>query len=387
MDRKRIHVQFPWISLFLFLLISTGAGTGLSYAASEEALDEFILKHMQARNVAGLAAAIVKDNRICWSKGYGLADVENSVPVTTDTLFMIASISKTVTAAALMQLYEQGLFELDDDINQYLPFSVRNPFFPDEALTFRMLLAHTSSIKDPLFYMRMYQKGDPDSEIGEFLESYFTPGGQEYLRRNFYVYKPGNGYNYSNIGFMLIGYLVERITLQPFYQYCAENIFQPLGMQEAGWFLEGLDVSHIALPYLHVPLLGYWTPGHYSYPDYPSGTIRTSVTQLAYFLLCFINAGTYNEVQLLEEQTVQMMLTLQYPDIDAAQGLCWYSKETAGEIYWGHDGADPGVATQMFFRPSDGVGVVVLTNATLGLPFMNRIEKRLFEEADILLCK
>ena len=119
-----------------------------------EELDEFMRKQMASIPVAGLGACIVKDGGVAWSKGYGWADIEKKIPYDPErTIQNIASVSKTITATAVMQLWEQDKFRFDDDVNDYLSFSVRNPRFPDVPVTFRQLLAHRSSILDGPFYV------------------------------------------------------------------------------------------------------------------------------------------------------------------------------------------------------------------------------------------
>ena len=101
---------------------------------------------MKVGHMPSLSACIIKNNGIVWSKGYGFYDIMHRKKACDDTIYMIGSISKSVTATALMQLYEQGLFDLDDDVSDYLPFTLRNPKYPDVPITFRMLLAHQSSL-------------------------------------------------------------------------------------------------------------------------------------------------------------------------------------------------------------------------------------------------
>ena len=111
-------------------------------------LDRFILDGMKGAKVPGLAAAVVKDGNIIWTGAYGWANIENKTPVTNETLFQVASVSKPVTAFAIMQLVEQGLLTLDADINEVLPFPVRNPRHPKVPITLKHLLTHTSGIRD-----------------------------------------------------------------------------------------------------------------------------------------------------------------------------------------------------------------------------------------------
>lgn len=111
-------------------------------------LDSFIVNTMDSYHIPGVAACVVKDDRVIWTGAYGWANFEDSIQVADTTVFKLASVSKPYTGTALMQLYQEGFFDLDDDINDYLPFVVVNPNFPDSVINFRMLLTHTSSIND-----------------------------------------------------------------------------------------------------------------------------------------------------------------------------------------------------------------------------------------------
>ena len=115
-------------------------------------LDDFIIQEMSVRHLMGLAACIIKGGQVAWAKGYGWANLAKKQPFSPDTLMNIASVSKTVTATAVMQLWEDGRVGLDNDINAYLPFKVRNPRHPDDKITVRQLLTHTSSIGDSPVY-------------------------------------------------------------------------------------------------------------------------------------------------------------------------------------------------------------------------------------------
>jgi len=151
---------------------------------NEPLFDRYVTLLMKFAHKPSLTACIIINDNVVWSNGYGLYDIENNKPATPDTLYLMASISKTVTATALMQLYDQGLFDLDDDVNNFLPFSLRNPNFPDIPITFRMILSHRSSLasdnSDRLCSSII--PGDPDipSYPHPWLEDYLTPGGSAY---------------------------------------------------------------------------------------------------------------------------------------------------------------------------------------------------------------
>lgn len=183
--------------------------------------DETVISYMNEAHWPSLAVAIIKNQSMVWSKGYGYAEIKNKREATNKTVYMLASISKTFTATAIMQLWEKGLFNLDDDVNDYLPFNVRNPNYPDVPITFRMLLCHRSGITSN--YVRLFILFSvlrlPISNLGEFL----NPGGKLYSPKNWENFAPGEKQIYSCVGYELLGYLVERLTNQSITEYCTKK--------------------------------------------------------------------------------------------------------------------------------------------------------------------
>jgi CubicO group peptidase (beta-lactamase class C family) len=189
--------------------------------------DAFIRERMAASYMPGVAACIIQDDRITWSGGYGWADVEKQVPMTPDTIMNIASVSKTITTTALMQLWEKKKFRLDDDVSDYLPFSIRNPRYPEISITFQHLLTHTSSITDSQTYEDNYSCENPSSLL-DWIAGYLIPNGAFFdADENFLSQPPGGRFKYSNVAFGLVGLLVEFVSGDSFAAYCRKNIFKP----------------------------------------------------------------------------------------------------------------------------------------------------------------
>ena len=287
-------------------------------------IDSIILAKMDQYHFPGLQACIVKNDSIIWKGVYGYADISSNKLVTDSTLFYLASLSKPVTGTAIMQLWEEGLFGLDDDINNYLPFSVRNPSYPNNSITFRMLLTHTSgivdnwSVLDPLVTWGMDY---PDS-LGSFINNYLTPGGNHYTSNNWSVYAPGSKYLYSNVGITIIGLLVEILADTSFENYCQDSIFLPLGMNETSWFLANLNPNHIATPYIYSGV-NYTPNQHWGEPIFPGIQLRTSATQLSNFLSMFIQMGKFQNTIMLDSSTVALMTTVQNPILDPYMAITW----------------------------------------------------------------
>ena len=379
---------------------------------NEEELIQFIQSIIETHLIPGLSISIVKDDNIVWEKYFGYANIDENITVNEDTIFILSSVSKTITATALMQLFEDGLFFLDDDIDDYLPFQVNHPDYPFIPITFKMLLSHTSGIKDNWGVMPYYD-GDSELELGYYLEQYLTPNGEFYSANgSFTNLEPGTNYAYSNNGAALIGYLVEEISNQPFNEYCNDNLFIPLGMDNAFWFLSEIDdLNQVAIPYKLVtgngntcyeigcgiydesnPCFcdsqciyyedccldydevcgenGVGSSGtlealyHYGYSDYPSGQLRTSSNNLAKFISAYINDGVYNGVRILDSETISLIKEIHYPNVASQQGLIWYYKNENGRTLFGHNGGDLGSLTEMFISYTNNIGVVLLSNSS-----------------------
>ena len=332
--------------------------------------DTTLVKAMKTQRIPGAAILTIHDRKISFAKGYGLADPMTGLAVTPDTIFTIASISKTVTATALMTLYELGKFELDDDVNQYLPFRIYNPAHPNIPITFRMLLSHTSSIQDSERFFEYYTLNQtpvlPDSPIPlwEFLKDYLSPDGKIYnAEDNFLKDVPGTKYCYSNTGFGLLGLLAEYISGMPFDKYCKLAIFKPLNMKNTAWYFKDVDTNQMAIPY------GYDNSlcepiryGFYSYPTWPDGALKSSVNEFARFLFIFINEGkSFEGYSLLQSETVKEMMVLHhFPGMDSGQsvGMAWHFN---GQVYW-HDGGDPGISTDICFNPVTSSALIFFCN-------------------------
>lgn len=353
-----------------------------SPALSQESfreVEKYIESQLIQNKIPGIACCVVQEDRMIWSGAYGWANIEKGVPMSIDGIMNIASISKTFTATAVMQLLEKELIQLDSDINLYLPFPVINPYHPEIPITISHLLTHTSSIVDGDSYDASYSDGDPVVSLEDWVKGYLVPGGQFYNeKQNFSQSAPGSEHEYSNVGFGLLGYLVEQLSGMPFNEYCRQHIQEPLGMKESGWFINEIDSTKHITPYQfndnqNQPLKLY------SFPNYPDGLLRTSVRELSLYLMAIMNGGEYSKARILEKSTLKNMLKAQVV-MDDGQGLCWHKIKFEG--LWGHSGGDPGVATFMFFNPRTKRGIITFQNNHNGDLFA--VVRKLYTVADNL---
>lgn len=345
-------------SLFLFLIM-----TGNISPVLAQPTDNSLLTRMNQGRMPGASFAAVKEGKLIYHKNLGHADRSTNKVVDDETIFMQASVSKTFIATAVMQLWEKDQINLDIDINRYLPFNVRIPAFPGDSITARMLLTHTSSIKDEWNTLgSLYVLGDSPISMKSFLQGYFTPGGLYYKASNFHPLRPGTTYDYSNVATTLAAYLVETITGDEFHHYCDTAIFQKLCMNSSSFLLAGIsDTSRIARPYVWDNGI-YWDAGLYGYPDYPDGQLRTTSTDLARFMTMYLQYGEYEGVRVLDSTTVAYILSQQTP-VDPDQGIIFYSANASnGDKLWGHNGGDAGVNTAMYFNIQKKTGAIAMTN-------------------------
>jgi CubicO group peptidase (beta-lactamase class C family) len=338
-----------------------------------DALDNSIVQRMDKAGIIGLGAAIIVDRKVAWMKGYGFADRERAVPFTPDIVMNIGSISKTFTGVALMRAVEEGRLSLDEDINRYLPFKIINPQYSGEKITLRHLATHTSGITDrPSVYKTTYHySGDAPEPLGEFLKSYFVPGGKLYSKDNFLSFRPGTHRDYSNIAAGLAGYIVEVAVGEKLNAYARKHIFSPLRMNDTAWSLSEIEPARHTK--LYVAQNGLTIPiPVYEGTTYPDGGVRTSVSDLSKFFIALLNDGAYEETRILEKRSVEEMLRFQYTDSNKPgnvsleeknSGLFWSTKFNVTRI--GHGGSDPGLKTEMLSNLARDIGVILFANTSL----------------------
>lgn len=334
-----------------------------NYSNDNAALNDFranLQKEMQSQHIPAMSVLVFEADEVLYEGCFGKSNLKQNISLEKDHPFLLASVSKVVTATALLQLYEQGLFELDDNINDYLSFDVKIPN-ASKNVTFRMLLTHTSGIGDGAALDDQYYYGeDSPVELGDFLEDYLTPNGEYYDEEdNFYGFQPGKDHEYSNIGAALIGLLVEEIADMDFSEYCKQHIFTPLGMTNTSWKLGEIDQT-IVQPYDYANGQ-YEAIEHYTFTDYPNGGLRSTADDMFQFLSAYAQQGKANNYQLLKASTIEKMTTLQIPNLSEDMGLHLFLMDEQASL-WGHDGGEQGVATIMAFNPSTQVGAIILTN-------------------------
>ncbi len=363
------------IITLVFALVTNLSGQNQTRDLAD--IDGFITNYMDANHKPGLSACIIKGDSIVWRGNYGYADVANSTPVTKDKLFYAYSIGKSITAASIMKLWENNLIGLDENVNDFLPFQIINPFNGSGNFTPRMLMTHTSSIID-VNLNGYVTTGDPTITLEYFLENYLSTGGAFFSPYNFSNSVPGNEFHYSNFGSALNGYLAEALLNLPFKDYAGDSILVPLEMEESAWFLDEINIDNLAYGYLwegtqYVPY------PHYGHPAYPGLTLKSSSEELAHYVTMLINGGNYQNNQILEEATVDTICSSYFNSSlgEVGLGLFENTLNCANEdkVIWGHKGGGTnGYASEIQFCPEENIGIVYMSNSeNYVLPILQRL--------------
>ena len=365
-----------FLAVFIYLW-----GIQLFSQSNDEEFNAYINREISESKIAGMGIAIITNDSILVTKGYGYADIQNKVPFTHNTVINIASISKTFISIAIMHAVENNLLDLDNNVNDILPFKLMNPYSPDRFITLRHLMSHTSGIQDDytIYYGSYCYDGDSPTSLGEFLADYLSPLGENYSKNNFTNTKPGGKFNYSNIGAGLAGYIVEIATGKQLNVFTREIIFKPLDMENTCWFLSEMDIAkHSKLYETRKFIKGWKEIPIYGLTTYPDGGVRTTINDLSNYLLCIMNNGSFKGNSIIQKSRVLEMLT---PDFSGSYAKFWQAGKRIG-----HGGGDPGVSTRMYFDPGKKLGIIIFIN-TGSYDNFEELEDKVYEYGSSLLSQ
>ena len=340
----------------------------------------FIEKELKSDKVAALAIAVIDSGKVVHLSANGFRDLENKLKATINTPFHIASVSKTVTNLAIFKLVESGKIDLNADINKYLPFEVKNPYYPNDKITVRELLNHRSGIKDDYEIYEPHwniPNGDPTLELADFLRDYLKVDGKLYKKEHFESNSKYKSFSYSNTGVAVLGLIVEYVSGMKYEEFCQQNVFKPIGMINTSWFLKNLDSSQVAKTYVYQDSMGLKFKGHNGYPDYPGGQLRTSISDFSLLLAGYLNSENSNFI--LDAKTVGQITPI--PQTSHEGFYTWFLTSMNDNLYYTHNGGDTGVRTVAIIDVNKKNGIVIFANAEVNLnSLLREIEKEIWSK-------
>jgi CubicO group peptidase (beta-lactamase class C family) len=326
-------------------------------------LDPEIERALKVGRIPSMAVVCFSGDRIVWTRSAGLANVRVKTPAACDTVYIIASTFKTMSATALLQLMDQGKFKLDDRVNDYLPdFQIEgeNKRFP---VTFRHLLTHTSGLPTDFGRHAVWEDQVPLS-LSEYLRGHLR------LAR-----RPGTRVLYSNIAFTLVAYLVERFSGQPFKDYMRKNIFGPLEMRDTAFEPRADMAERLAIPYMPVRRRpGVFRPVDWVKADaWPAGVVYGTAVDQAHWLMTAVNGGVYKGRRVISESTFREMTKRQYDRFagpinggwlneTSGYGLAWWVSTLNGQTIIAHSGSVSGYTAFLAGNLDKRTGIAILTN-------------------------
>jgi CubicO group peptidase (beta-lactamase class C family) len=334
-----------------------GPASKLEPADLEAWLDGFFPHALEQGDIAGAVVMVVKNGAILLEKGYGYADVKNKVPMDPQqTLMGVGSVSKLFTWTAVMQLVEQGKLNLDRNVNDYLDFKIPDAF--GKPITLRDLMTHTAGFEEML--KQYTTAGSVPRSLEEYLNAIPVP------KR---IYPPGTVPAYSNYGANLAGYIVQRISGEPFSSYIEHHILNPLGMRRSTFRRPPppLLLNDLAKNY-GLASSGEPLPANANDPEpveMPAGGFVSTADDMSRFMVAHLNDGRFENAQILAPETSQLMHATAFVPIAGAQGITlgFFRNDTNDHRIIAHDGDLSGFHTDLELLLDDGVGFFTSVNS------------------------
>jgi len=355
------------ICLFLFVFClalgpALGCGGGTDYSATIEQITALTEQRMQENQITGISIALVDGQDVVWKQGFGYADKENNIKATAETIYEIGSVSKTMTATAVMHAQDNGLLDIDQHLTKFLPeFSILPPLGfdlePGNPITIRTMLTHHSGIPGNFLNGDLTIK--PRTDYNAWM--------MDYLRSDYACYPPNFIWAYSNSAYCLLTDVVTAASGQSWEEY-TDSMFETMGMYHTSYYLHNSFLKeNQARGYLSEEPLEHFYNSHVG-----AGSVLSNASDMAKYIKMVLGHGQGEGNRVLRPETLDEMLTPQDLGIGldsvkwSRQGLGWGLSdpelEYAGRVC-GHDGATVGFCSHLEILVDQQLGVVILTNS------------------------
>jgi CubicO group peptidase (beta-lactamase class C family) len=345
--------------------------------------ESYLQKLVDNGTVPGLSLVIVKDDSIVYSKGFGWADKPRKMPANPQSVYHWYSITKIVTAIAILQLQEQVKLQLDDSVTRYLPFfKVKYPSNTSQVITIRNLLNHSAGLPNPQFrlFRWIHYEGDPSVNQTDLVKK-VMPNFSKLL------FEPGEDSRYSNFDYMVLGAIIEKVTGQTYEEYVRQHILQPLGMNHTDFiYTKAMEPFEAAganpvwnkwtlfIPFIKGSVVReksgnyLWLKRFYN-DQTPSTALIGSAEDAARLAIAYLNKGELNGHRILTEQSIVTMthdshieMKAHKPNYFFRQGIGWQIYKGRGEYALQHDGGGFGFSTIMRLYPDEKLGFILFAN-------------------------
>lgn len=352
--------------------------------ASPSYADSLILKqHQQALNIASsqlkqlveknhidsVAIGLVDHQGLIWHRNFGFANREKKIPSDENTVYRVGSLSKLLTATAILQLEEEGIIDIDQAVSAYIPrFNYHSRFVDSGVITSRHLLTHHSGLPSNI-------------NKGHWTEERFTDL-VERLRTEYASYPTDFILNYSNVGYSLLGTIIEENTDYLFEDYIQQHIFEPLGMNSSNFAPYGPTGKNAAVGYKN-----HQAQDNMPIRDIPALGLNSNLIDLSRFLAAILNNGQNKQEQILQAEYIEAMFTPQNNqvelDMDQSIGMPWFLKTHDNQkqnVIAEHGGTTINFSSQIMLAPEQSLGLVILSNSSQVNSILNNIAEQLLHQ-------
>jgi len=345
-------------TLLLLPIIANGScqtdSTAQEYPLIKARIEKASKQLMRRYHLPALAITLVDDQEIIYQNARGLIDIENNIDASTESVFKLWSVAKAFTALEIFREIEEGQIDLDAPLTTYLPeFSIQSRFEGRDSITVRDLLAHRAGL--PRNEGLLPEERDKDLS---FLEKFEKGASSCYL-----AYPVSYRYKYSNLGYDLLGRIIELTRHMGYYQYMKEHILDELGMESSNFYREGIaDSLQIALGYEYHKR-NYYPYIQYNINNVPSGNLYSTIEDLSSFLKAIFRNQLFEKTATLTEMFVDHYSNPQDPQ---TMGLGWKTVRTESDelVIWHDGGPTEGIGSLVAFLPDKKIGIALVGNGT-----------------------
>lgn len=376
-----VKSKITLLAFAVFLFEACAGGRALPVQQKEHLtvaeLESYLNGQVASGSPPGMSLVVVKDGKIIYQKGFGWADEPQKIPATAESVYHWWSITKIATAIAILQLQEQGKLQLEDTVHKFLSFfNVQYPSSSSRPVTIRHLLTHSSGLSDPGWRIIgwIHHDGEPavnqTALVKKVLPDYST-----------LEFEPGDSTQYSNIGYMVLGAIIEQITGRSYENYMREHILRPLAMNHTDFlYTEDMEPSETAGSHplfdamtLLLPLVApsyireisgkhLWFERIYT-DQTPSTGLIGSADDAARLIAAYLNGGELDGKRILSQASIERMTKEGH--IKAGnrwQGIGWQVHDDNGQLILRHSGGGPGFSTEIRLYPDKNLGFVLFAN-------------------------
>ena len=341
-----------FMQCLIFLAVGIHAQNNDTYSELIQECEGFIVQKMESDHIVGVSAAIIMDGSVIWKNGFGYADKENRVPMTVNTVVNIASVTKTFTALAIMQLHEKGIIDINQPLNKYLPqFDPKTRGENLEQLTIKSVMTHSSGIQADILKNSDIQTGKYTDVLGFINDTYL-------------ISPPGLVESYSNSGYNILGHLIKEVSKQDYPEYIHNNIFTPLGMTHSGFIMDSLKNKTRVYS-------GGERLTEYGFRDVASGGVYTDINDFIKYAKGLLDAYHGTNSSLIQTKTIHEMFTLQSGHVlieSNKKGLGWFMFKNDSVFAVTHAGDGAFGHAELCLIPEKKAAVLILINSAEGEP-------------------